>query len=327
MNKGTIIQGKANTPNGEDEMSIAKLLNLAGPRASISPAIERRVHAKVYDEWLHSSRAARGFRRAIPFALAASILVAVVIGLRAPEVSMQPIGSVARVTGAAPANGPVVTVGELIYAGEDISTGTQGLSLRLNNGVSVRINAESQLSFENANELTLKSGMLYADTGQSIYNSRHIVVHTPAATTTDIGTQFMVSYRDDEMSVAVREGTVDVAHQDNNYTAIAGEKLTVTPRDDVRTAEISTSDGSWAWAEALAPDFEIENRSLLDFLKWFVRETGRELQFSSNEVRMSAMRTKLHGSISDMTPLEAAQSVLSTSGFQYRIDPESVHID
>ena len=327
MNERTHIGNETNAPDRNDERSVAKLLNLAGPRARISPAIERRVHAKVYGEWRRSSVVARSMRWAAPLALAAAILLAVAIGIRAPDVSLQPIGSVALVTGDASAGPATVAAGSTIHAGDSIRSGAQGISIRLNNGVSIRLREDSELAFADAGELTLASGGLYADTGQTIYRSGHLVVHTPTATTTDIGTQFMVTYSSDTMSVAVREGIVDVASSTQNFTATAGEKLTVKPGADVTTEVIPTSHESWEWAEELAPPYDIENRSLLDFLKWFARETGRELSFASDDVRMSAMRTRLHGSIADMTPLEAANSVLSSTAFRYRINQQNVEID
>lgn len=327
MNERTNIDDEAIARERVDEQSVARLLNLAGPRIRIPPEIERRVHARVHDEWRRSSAVARGMRRAIPFALAAAVLLAVAIGMRTPEVAVQPIGSVARVVGDPLPGGTILTAGSTIHAGDTISSGPQGISIRLNNGVSIRLRENSQVVFKDAGELTLESGDLYADTGQAIYRSQHLVVHTPAATTTDVGTQFMVTYRSDAMSVAVREGMVDVASDKQSYTAVAGEKLTVNSANDIRTEEIPTSHDTWAWAEKLAPPYDIENRSLLDFLKWFARETGRELTFASNDVRVSAMRTRLHGSISDLTPIEAAHSVLSSTAFRYQINQQSVQID
>ena len=65
----------------------------------------------------------------------------------------------------------------------------------------------------------------------------------------------------------------------------------------------------------------------MDFLRWAARETGRELVFETNELRMSAMRTDLHGSVSDFDPLEAVESVLATTRFKYRIEADKIVIE
>jgi hypothetical protein len=42
---------------------------------------------------------------------------------------------------------------------------------------------------------------------------------------------------------------------------------------------------------------------------------------------MEAMRTDLHGSIENFTPLEAVESVLATTAFSYQIDPDRINIE
>jgi hypothetical protein len=90
---------------------------------------------------------------------------------------------------------------------------------------------------------------------------------------------------------------------------------------------VEPHDPYWNWTTALAPVFDIENKSLLDFLRWAARETGRELIFEDNELRMSAMRTDLHGSVADFAPLEALESVLATTNFHYRILADRIVIE
>jgi hypothetical protein len=89
---------------------------------------------------------------------------------------------------------------------------------------------------------------------------------------------------------------------------------------------IAPHDPYWDWTASLAPVFDIENKSLLDFLRWAARETGRELVFEDNELRMSAMRTDLHGSVEDFEPLEAVESVLATTNFRYRLEADRIVI-
>ena len=51
-----------------------------------------------------------------------------------------------------------------------------------------------------------------------------------------------------------------------------------------------------------------------------------ELVFEDNELRMAAMRTDLHGSVNDFTPIEAVQAVMSTTTFRYRIEADKIFI-
>jgi hypothetical protein len=108
---------------------------------------------------------------------------------------------------------------------------------------------------------------------------------------------------------------------------VAGERLRLGHDGQVTVDSIAPNDPYWNWTAALAPTFDIENKSLLDFLRWAARETGRELIFEDNELRMSAMRTDLHGSVADFAPLEALESVLATTNFHYRILADRIVIE
>ena len=61
-------------------------------------------------------------------------------------------------------------------------------------------------------------------------------------------------------------------------------------------------------------------------MRWAARETGYELVFETNGLRMSAMRTDLHGSVEGFEPTEAIGAVLSTTTFNYRFDGEKLVI-
>ena len=131
---------------------------------------------------------------------------------------------------------------------------------------------------------------------------------------------------DDRLEVAVREGRVDVVNDTTNQIAVAGERLTMDAAGDATVVGIDAYDTDWAWAANLSPAFDIENKSLLDFLRWAARETGRELVFEDQELRMTAMRTDLHGSVAGFKPLEAVDSVLATTSFRYRIEADRIVI-
>jgi hypothetical protein len=128
------------------------------------------------------------------------------------------------------------------------------------------------------------------------------------------------------MKVAVREGKVDVSGHRDSYTAEEGDLLILQPNDGVVFDKVPAYDSSWDWAEALAPAFDIENRSVLDFLKWAARETGKELVFENEDVRKAAMVSYLSGSVSGFTPAEAVDSVMPTTNFEHRIDAQRITI-
>ena len=78
--------------------------------------------------------------------------------------------------------------------------------------------------------------------------------------------------------------------------------------------------------ETLAPEFEIEGQPLAGFLDWVARETGRHIQFADTGVRDTALRTRLHGSIRGLAPLEALGRVLSTTSLRFEVHDDIIRI-
>lgn len=201
------------------------------------------------------------------------------------------------------------------------------MGLLLSNAESLRIDEQTTIVVQAKDEFQLVHGRVYADTGDFTYRGNELVIETPMGSVTDVGTQFSVAAADDSIDVAVREGRVDVDRGSELLVAVAGERLQIHGDDGATIDTLAASDPYWDWATSLAPAFDLENKSLLDFLRWAARETGRELVFETNELRMSAMRTDLHGSVSDFDPLEAVESVLATTNFKYRIEADKIVIE
>jgi hypothetical protein len=201
------------------------------------------------------------------------------------------------------------------------------MSIVLGSAESLRIDEQTILVVDAQDEFRLIQGRVYADTGDLMYRDRRLVIETMMGSVTDIGTQFSVGIADDLIDVAVREGRVDLSQDSAQFVAVAGERLQIHRDEGVSIDTLAAHDPYWNWTTQLAPAFDIDNQSLLDFLRWAARETGRELVFESNELRMSAMRTDLHGSVDDFNPLEAVASVLATTRFRYRIETDRIVIE
>lgn len=308
--------------------SIARLMRLAGPRPAVPENVRDRIHQAVKSEWRSALKQRRTRRWGIPLAFAAAVVLAVALIPRGPEVTVAPVATVAVVAGNAAPGSRGLSVGDRIYRGDLVATGKHGVALALDNGFSLRVAEGSTVSFDTVNELTLLSGRLYADTGRSIYDDRSITVNTAIGSATDQGTQFAVAFFDGNMRVSVREGSVDVTNRHDSYTAAAGDVLTLDGNSTVEIERIAVYGSDWDWASDLAPTFDIENRTLLEFLQWAARETGRELVFENESVRMAAMGTRLHAPVSDLTltPGEALDSVLPTTNFQYDVDERRIVI-
>lgn len=337
------------TAQDRDEQTLARLLRLAGKSEPIADDIEARVYAAVRREWAASSTQPSGdrvyaeVRRAwnrtpararkrrwmIPVAVAATVVLAVTVMLQLqPESSLPvaaPVGAIAKTVG--PDNGLYVS-GQKVYAGDTLATGPDsGISITLANAESLRLDEDSRLVVLDSDEFQLLAGRVYADTGDFLYHDKGLRIVTDAGTVTDVGTQFSVHASGERLDVAVREGRVDVVMSGGQeLVAVAGERMLLEQGGEPSVEQLAPHDGYWDWVAALAPVYDLENRSLLDFLRWAARETGKELVFSDNDLRMAAMRTDLHGSIQDVTPAEAIAAVLATTSFRYRIENDRILI-
>lgn len=336
--------------DGPEEATIGRLLRLAGERRRIPPGAEARIYRRVEEEWRRATSTPAGervyravheawrrnhgrpFRRfALPVALAASALLAVIIVLRpaplsAPGSADHVIGSVARVVVSEQTGLP--RPGSRIVRGQRVATAAgEGISVRITGSESLRLDENTTVIFDGRHELTLMAGRIYADTGDLVYRDRNLVVTTPAGRITDIGTRFVVALEDALLEVAVRDGRVDVVRGATEHMAVGGERMTLAADGDVEIEHIEPHDDYWHWAASLAPVYDIDGKSLFDFLRWAARETGHELVFGDEELRLAAMRTDLHGSIRGFTPIEAVESVLATTAFTYRIESGRILVE
>jgi hypothetical protein len=301
-------------------------MRLAGPRPSIPEAVRVRVHDAVRQEWQKNVVRRRALHWGFPFALAAAVVIAVALNSRSPEVGIAPIATVALIDGQGEPSDSRWAPGDEIYPGDSVASGRQGIALAIANGLSLRLAAGTTATFDAIDEITVTSGKVYADSGASIDSERSITIHTHLGSATDTGTQFAVTYLGGKMSIAVREGSVDVSDYRGTYTAEAGDRLTLQPDSEVAFERIPISGSSWNWAVELAPAFDINNRPLMDFLKWAARETGKELVFENDKVRTAASVTRLRGSVAGFSPPEAIAAVAPTTRFAWSVDERQITI-
>ena len=262
----------------------------------------------------------------MPAALAASDLLAVAL-LTQPTrdaIAPLPVGTIVKMAGA---DTDAQFVGGEVFPGMTLTTSDSGgMSVALQNAESLRLDANTELVINDGDAFELLAGRVYLDTGDFVYRDKGVVIGTRFGAVSDVGTQFSVELSSDALDVAVREGRVDVQRGGQEIVAVAGERLLLEPGETAQIEALAPHDVYWDWVADLAPVYDLENRSLLDFLRWAARETGKELVFEDTELRMAAMRTDLHGSVDDFTPVEAVRAVMATTSFRYRIEADKIVI-
>ena len=308
----------------DDERLLMRLLRLAEPRPAAPAAVEAAVRARVREEWLRQTVSRRRRTPLIAAALATGLAAGLVIWIGGlwPAASLDPAATVLRSTGTVRVDVDGDARGWLRLRSGDVKPGSRlateasgRLALRLANGTGVRLDQSTALGIETADRLSLERGRIYVDTqGRGAGGS--VRVRTARGTVSDVGTQFEVAHIDESVRVRIREGAIVVDAETGRIQGGSGEEMLIQPDGSVARARIEPFDDHWAWVGEIAPSFDIDGRTPLEFLAWVARETGRELQFADRPSEQAARATVLHGSVQGFTPAEALAAVLATTNLR-----------
>jgi ferric-dicitrate binding protein FerR (iron transport regulator) len=202
-----------------------------------------------------------------------------------------------------------------IHTGETLMTGSDGrVALQLRDGVSLRLDYDTRVTFVGPGRVDVKSGAVYVDAGTTPTVSDHLRVGTPAGVVQHVGTQYEARIVAAGTRIRVREGRVDLLSEHGNaQTAGVGEQLLVAPSGEIQRASIAPNDAEWSWAANAAPPFDINGRAVREFLAWVGRELGREIVYTTPESESEADRAVLSGSVAGLTPANALAAVLPTT--------------
>jgi hypothetical protein len=189
----------------------------------------------------------------------------------------------------------------------------------------VRLAPETRLRLIASAEAELLAGALYFDS-EDARADEPFAVRTPHGSLHDVGTQFIVRVEGARLEVGVRDGAVALARQSGRSEVAAGQKLVVDRASStVLRDAIPTFGEDWAWAEALAPPFDIDGRTVAEFLTWVSAQTGRNIEFDTPSTENLARAAELRGSI-DLPPLSKLAAVLATTDLTYSIDGPTISI-
>lgn len=311
----------------------------AGLRATaLSPEALQRIRAATESEWrasLDQAPAAAGphARSRWKIAAAASVLVllgAAVFGLSSFEQS--PVAG-ALVATVERSETPGIERRQMLRADEPVPAGAElrvnarldargDALLKLAGGGNLRVARGSEFDIPDAHTVRLQRGELYVDIPPGARGSEPFVVLTDAGQFRHLGTQFGVAIVGSQTRLRVREGSVLWQGAGGDQTVGAGTEVLMDDRE-VSRRPIPTSGRDWAWVESLAPDIEIENRPLREFLEWFSRETGRKLQLADEAARHDVNTILMHGNVRGLSTMQALAAVMAATTLHYEL-PDGV---
>jgi ferric-dicitrate binding protein FerR (iron transport regulator) len=304
---------------------------------TLSPEAMQRIRAATQQEWRAVTQSPEHVRapkrRWLSLAAAASVAVlAGVVGWNAFLMNAAGNGAVAGQVARFEAPGIVesrllradatLSEGASLHAGQTLEVRGDSL-IALAGGGNLRVARASSFEVVAANAVKLERGELYVDIPPGSRDSDRFMVVTPAGEFRHVGTQFAVAIVNGMTRLRVREGSVQWHATEGDSTVNAGTEVVIDRNQTVTRRPIATTGREWAWAESLAPDFEIENRPLQEFLVWFSRETGRKLELADDAARKQAATILMHGNVHGLTAMEALTAVMAATTLRFEL-PEGV---
>ena len=306
----------------ETERLLARLFAHAKPRPMPPPAVTEEIRQALYAEWDAVTSRRVWVRRAGALAATAAAFALVFwtsVGVNPPP-SAPMLASVERVQGVIG-----MRLGDELSTGAVVATGSGQLALRLASGGSLRLGPQTRLQMTGASTARLSAGVVYFDS-EGGRAAQPFTLTTELGTVRDVGTQFMVRVEPERLEVGVREGRVALTRDADQADAAAGDKLVAAAAaPGIRRDSIATFGDEWAWAERVAPPFDIDGRVLGDFLAWFEGQTGRTVVLADPAAERVARETELNGSI-DLEPLPKLAAVLALTDLTYSLEGERVVI-
>jgi hypothetical protein len=291
------------------------------------------VRAATLREWRAVTAVARHRRQTRWIALAAAVVGATVgtVLLLPPAAEAPVLGSLVRVDGPAPEiraglfRHRILDPGDRLRSGESVTTRGPAL-VALERGGTLRLAPGSVFEVQGQSALDLQRGTIYLELPAGRDDSVPVTIDTPAGRVQHIGTQFEVASFGGDVRIRVREGRIRFISSTGAVVADAGTELLVSAAGTQSRRPMPTYGRDWLWIAALAPDYELENKRLIEFLEWSSRETGRKLDFADRYASELAGRTILHGTIRGREPLDALASVLATTSLRYELRGDTIRV-
>jgi ferric-dicitrate binding protein FerR (iron transport regulator) len=196
----------------------------------------------------------------------------------------------------------------------------------LQEGGTLRAAPGSVFEIIDANSINLHSGQVYVDLPPSSPRAATFSVITSVGRVEHLGTQFEIATFTQNVRIRVREGKIRLLNSSGFVAASAGTELLASTSGTISRRSIGTHGRDWAWVEALAPEYSLDNQHLIDFLHWVGRETGRTVQIADARAQQLVDETMLRGSVRGLTPLEALSNVVATTSVRFQLLEDSIRV-
>jgi ferric-dicitrate binding protein FerR (iron transport regulator) len=216
-------------------------------------------------------------------------------------------------------------IGSELRAGGDFEA-RGGSLLKLHGGGNVRVAPHSKFEVLSANSVRLDRGEMYVDIPPGAHADASFVAITGAGEFRHVGTQFAIAVVNGTTRLRVREGQVQWRAAEGDSLLPAGTEVLIDRHQNVTRGAVDSAGQHWSWTEAMAPEIDIDNRPLGEFLDWFARETGRRLVVADDMTRKQIDTIRMHGNVRGLTPMQALKAVMASTSLRFELPAGAIRV-
>jgi ferric-dicitrate binding protein FerR (iron transport regulator) len=316
--------------NADDEKVLRENLHVT----ALSPEALARIRRATEAEW----RAQVGPRRRswIPHAAAATILLIAGFGAwqlwgRDAASGGAAVARLARAEGSGVVELHTLWRDTPVGIGAELRAGSQFIArgatlLALHGGGNVRVAPDTRFEVMSQDSVRLGRGEIYVDIPPGQHASASFTAITGAGEFRHVGTQFSIAVKDGATRLRVREGRVQWHGVDGDSTVPAGTEVLIGRDSHVSRSAIASSGEHWMWIDAMAPEIDIEDRPLGEFLGWVARETGRQIVYADDNTRRQVAAIRMHGSVRGLAPLQALKAVMASTSLRFELPDGAIRV-
>ena len=311
----------------EDPDDVVRDLLRQAPPSAVDAARAARVRAAVHDAWKDAAAGERRRKRRVMLAIAAVFVSAIALTLvsalreRAVPTPATAMASTLFLTGDVvfehDGQAGAGRVGDALMPGTRIETNAGRAAIALTNGIELRLDANTAVTLDSPETLSLGSGALYLDSSHRTGPPETVAIVARGTVIRNLGTRYEVRLSEDALRVRVRDGQVEVESAFGTRKVAPGSQVRVTS-SEIQAGPASTSGPDWDWIVRATQPPQIEGRPLAEFLAWAEREGGRPIRFADPELERATRATIVYGAIERLTVEEALDVVLASCGLARR---------
>jgi hypothetical protein len=311
-----------------EDALLRRLLRLAGNPATVSDQVALRVKENVHGHWKQQLRTDSRKRMLWIFTgtIAACFVFAVALwfSLASIRTQREPVAVVQTFVGRASMQEPGSTISNLIsrktivFTNSILETDPEARALlRILGGITLRMDASTRIQFKSDSVLVLERGVVNLDTGKT---HRRLTVSTAMGNVIDNGTRFQVRLNDNRIEISVREGSVSLNQNGGQTHAItAGNRLIASANGEILVNKFDIDESEAEGLNKMSGNFNLEGRTLMEFLLWISKQNGWTLKFSDPKIEKNAGPVVLHGSVAALLPQQMLAAVLPVCGLNYKL--------